>query len=51
MKYRILIVFVRGRVVIAFDDFHYKWYKGIDENVTAIVVLAPLFKEIDEFLS
>jgi len=47
----IFIVLVWCRIVITLDDLHNKWYESVDENVTAFVVLTPLFEEVYQFLT
>ena len=40
----IFIVFVWRRIIVALDDFHDEWDESIDENVPAIIVVAPLLE-------
>lgn len=45
------ILLIRRLIVIAFYYFHDEWNERVNENVSAIVVLAPLLKQIQQLLT
>ena len=49
LKHFILLIW--RLIVVAFYYLHDKWDERVDENVSAIVVLAPLLKQIQQFLT
>lgn len=47
----VFVLLIWGRVVVTFYYFNNKWQESVDENISAVVIVAPLLEQVDQLLA
>lgn len=47
----IFIFLIRCRIVVTLNDFNNEWDKCINEDISAVIELAPMLKQVHQFLA